>query len=113
MASVKKHLPLLELLQKSKPKLRKSILTTCEIDFVRTLINCIYNTLNGNIKISDSEKKKLNKFKTILRKVLLTKGGLNKKREIIVQNGGGFLPCLLSPIVTAGIAQFAPEKLKK
>lgn len=109
MASVKKHLPLLELIQSAKPKLRKSILATCDIDFVRTLLECIFNTLNGNINISDSDKKKLKQFKTILRKVLHSKGGLKKKREVIVQNGGAFLPHLLAPIVSAGVAQFVKD----
>lgn len=106
MASVKKHLPLLQLVQKAKPKLRKSVLSNCELDFIKTIVECIYNTLNGNCELSDSEKKKLQRFKSILRKILSTKGGLCNKRKVICQNGGAFLPHLLAPIVTAGIAQF-------
>lgn len=107
---MKKHLPVLQLIQKAKPKLRKSILVNCELDFIKTLNECICNTLQGNIHLSDGEKKKLQKFKSILRKIHQSKGGLNKKREIIVQNGGAFLTHLLAPIVAAGIAQFVDKK---
>lgn len=110
MASVKKHLPVLQLVQKAKPKLRKSILLNCELDFIKTIIECIYNTLKGNINLTDSEKKKLKKFKSTLRKILETKGGLTKKRKVISQNGGAFLPFLLAPIVAAGISQFLDKK---
>lgn len=110
MASVKKHLPILQLVQQAKPKLRKSILSNFELDLIKTIIECIYNALNGNIVLKTSEKNKLKKFKSILRKVLSAKGGLNNKRKIICQNGGAFLPHLLGPIVTAGIAQFLNGK---
>lgn len=110
MASVKKHLPILKLLQSAKPKLRKSIISNCDLDFVNTLIECVFNTVKGNIPLTESEKKRLKKFKTVLRKVLKTKGGLCKKRKVIVQNGGTFLPLLLQPIVLAGEKVFNSEK---
>jgi len=105
MASVKKHLPTLKLLQIAKPKLRKSIINNCDIDFIKTILECIHNTLNGNIKLTTCETAKLKKYKTILRKILREPGNLNKKRVLIVQNGGAFPPVLLKPIVAAG--QFA------
>lgn len=110
MASVKKHLPVLQLIQKAKPKLRKSILVNCELDLIKTLDECINNTLQGNIHLSDTEKAKIKKFKSILRKIHQSTGGLNKKREILVQNGGAFLTHLLAPIVAAGIVQFMQKK---
>lgn len=110
MASVKKHLPVLQLVQSAKPKLRKSILLNCELDFIKTIDECIYNTLKGNIPIKDSEKKKLQKYKSTLRKILKSKVGLRKKRKIISQTGGAFLPALLAPIVAAGIVQFLNKK---
>lgn len=110
MASVEKHLPLLQIVQTAKPKLRKTILLNCGLDLIKTIDECIFNTLNGNIRLSDSEKKNLKKFKGVLRKVLKVKGGLNKKKKIITQSGGSFLPTLLQPIVAAGIAQFMAKK---
>lgn len=100
MASVKKHLPLLKLVQVANPKLRKSVIISCDLDFIKTIIECIYNTLNGNFPLTDKEKTKLKKFKLVLRKILKAKGGLKEKRKIIVA-GGSFLPTLLHPIVLA------------
>ncbi len=110
MASVKKHLPILQLIQVAKPKLRKSILSNCDLELIKTIDECIYNTLNGNIRLTGSEKEKLKKFKSVLRKVLKAKGGLNNKKKIISQSGGTFLPTLLQPIVAAGVAQFLNQK---
>lgn len=110
MASVKKHLPLLQLIRGAKPKLRKTILSNCGLDLIETIVECIYNTLNGNIHLTESEKLKLKKFKSVLRKVLKAKGGLGKKKKIISQSGGTFLPTLLQPIVAAGVAQFLDKK---
>ena len=67
MATVKKHLPVLKLVQTAKPKLRKSIISHCDLDLISTISECVYNTLNGNIPIQEAEKQKLKKFKTVLR----------------------------------------------
>lgn len=109
MASVKKHLPLLKLVQVANPKLRKNIIISCDLDLIKTIIECIYNTLNGNFPLKDAEKKKLKKFKSVLRKILKAKGGLKAKRKIIVK-GGAFLPTLLHPIVLAGEHTFLRKR---
>lgn len=101
MASVKKHLPTLKLIQTAKPKIRKSILSHCDQDFIKTILECIQNTLNGDIKLTTDETNKLKKYKQVLRKILHTPCNLKKKRSLIIQNGGAFLRTLLNPIVTA------------
>lgn len=100
MASVKKHLPALRLVQFAKPKLRKSIIANCDLELIKTILECIQNTLNGNFKLTPAEASELKKFKSVLRKILNTPGNLNSKRDLILQNGGSFLPILLKPIVT-------------
>lgn len=84
----------------AKPKLRKSILSNCDQEFIKTILECIQNTLLGNIKLSVSDTNKLKKFKTVLRKLLNASGNLEVKRKLIVQNSG-FLPVLLKPILAA------------
>lgn len=80
------------------------------MDLIRTIYECIYNTLAGNIPLDDIEKRKLQKFKTTLRKILKTKGKLGQTRSVIAQTGGGFLCPLLQPIVEAGDVCFTPKK---
>ena len=106
MASVKKHLPILKLVQSSEPKLRQQIILNCDLDFINTLNECVFNTLKGNIPLTKSEIKKLKKFKKILRKICSSDGGLTQTRRMIVQSGGEFLPPLLLPIVRAGEYHF-------
>lgn len=101
MAAVKKHLPILKLVQSAKPKLRKNIILHCDLDLIKTITECVYNILNGNFPLKECEKEKLKKFKAVLRKLSNTKGGLNNNRKAISQTGGAFLPVLLYPIVTA------------
>lgn len=101
MASVKKHLPILQLVKDAKPKLRKSIINHSDLDFINTIDECILNTLKGNVPLTGNEKEKIKRFKSVLRKICNTKGGLNKKRKAISQSGGAFLPVLLTPIVEA------------
>lgn len=110
MASVKKHLPVLKLLQTAKPSVRKNILLNCDLSVIKTISECIFNTLTGLIPLTKSEKQKLIKFRAILRKILNSRVALKKKREIVVQCGGAFLPNLLKPIVTAGEIVFNSEK---
>jgi len=76
-------------------------LTNCDIDLIKTILECVRNTLSGNIPLTKREIGDLKKFKTILRKLLRTSCKLQKKRKIIIQNGGSFLPVLLKPIVAA------------
>lgn len=102
MASVKKHLPLLKFLKECPPDCRHKIIQHSDLDLISTICECVYNTLKGNFPLEKREVAKLRKFKKVLRKILRSRGGLRKKKKIIIQSGGAFLPVLLSPIVTAG-----------
>lgn len=106
MASVKKHLPVLKLIQEAPPKLRYRILRHSDLKIIKTIYECIYNTLMGNISLTKSEIIKLKQFKKILREILHTDGGLKEKRRLILQSGGSFLPTLLEPIITAAVINF-------
>lgn len=101
MASVKKHLPILKLVQTAKPELRKRLILHAGSDFINTIDECIYNTLKGNIPLKKNEIAKLKKFKKVLRQIFNSDRKPKKTKNIIIQSGGAFLPVLLSPIVTA------------
>ena len=61
---------------------------------IRVLNDCILNTLNGNVKVSEKEKARLKKYKGILRKILKEKK-LTSKKKFLIQKGQGFLPLIL------------------
>lgn len=113
MASVKKHLSILKLVQGSKPKLRQQIISQCNLDFINTIDECIYNTLKGNIPLKGSKITKLRKFKKILRNICHCDGGLKQTRKMVVQSGGDFLSTLLLPIVKAGEQHFLSQNTKE
>lgn len=113
MASVKKHLPLLKRLQESSPERRHNIVRHSDLDLIKTINECVHNSLKGNIPLKKSEISKLKNFKKILRKIFQSAGGLEKKRKIIIQSGGAFLPVLLSPIVTAAEIHFTSKEQKR
>lgn len=106
MACVRKHLPLLQTIQKAKPKLRKEILKNADTSLIKTIIECVHNVLVGNVPLENKNKKKLLRYKNILRSLVKSKSGIKHKKKIIVQSGGAFLPALLVPIVTAAISHF-------
>lgn len=107
MANVQKYMHVLHTLQTATPRLRKSILENSDNQLIKTLIECVQNTLNGNVVLNQKEIKKLRRFKTVLRELRNDKCKLEKKRKLIVQSGGGaFLPILLAPIVSAAITHF-------
>jgi len=76
-------------------------------------MECVYNTLKGNIPLKRSEIIKLKKFKKILRKICQCNAGLKQTRKMIVQSGGEFLPTVLLPIVKAGEQHFRPRNPMK
>ena len=88
---------LLRLLYKSKPSLVKAILKNAPSDLVRALCECSLNVLKGNIKLKATQKKRLHRYKNILR-TLASKNSSAKTRKQLLQKGG-FIGALLGPVL--------------
>lgn len=101
-----KHIHLLEALAKAKPMERKFMLKKSNFGLVKSIVECIENVLDGNAKLDKTRLKKLKKYKNQLRKVYLSGKKWTSKKKVIVQTGGGFLPALLVPIISALAARF-------
>ena len=54
-------------LKTASPKLRKAFLKNADRELILSIVDCALNVLNGNCKLSDCNKRKLAKFKTVLR----------------------------------------------
>ena len=98
MEKLKKNFENLKLLSDCKKKIRNSIIKKGGKDLILSINECVVNTLNGNVKLTTSEKEKLKKFKYILRN-LLEKKSISKKKQILIQQGG-FLQVLLPSAIT-------------
>lgn len=93
---------MLTVLAQAPPKMRKAILTHANEPLVRTLTECVYNVLRGNVPVKACDFKKLKRFRSKLRKVVAPKQKWRGKRDVFIQHGG-FLPILL-PIIGSAIS---------
>ena len=98
---VRDNLPLLEVLSKCKPQLRKAILEHADHGLIKTLGECSLNIISGNISISKNPKTKLARHKKRLRVLGAKRTSLKHKRVVLQQQGGNILAVLLPPILTA------------
>lgn len=94
------HLPKLENLIKLTPRKRRDLLEKANLKFIKSIVECIENVMSGNIQLKRECREKLKKYKAVLRKIFNSGNKLKVKKEIIVQNGGAFLPALLAPVIT-------------
>jgi len=92
MKRVKTNYHTLQVLKTADPKLRKAIISKCNKELVHCIIECILNVLNGNIKLSGCDTRKLQKHKAALRKVSERRVPLSAKKKLIVQRGEFLLP---------------------
>lgn len=94
------HLPKLKSLIQLTPRKRRDLLEKANLKFIKSIVECVENVMRGNIQLKRECKDKLKKYKAILRKIFNSGNKLKVKKEIIVQNGGAFLPALLAPVIT-------------
>lgn len=93
------HLPRLQSLTKLTPKKRRDLLEKANLQFFKSIVECIENVMKGNIQLKKECREKLRKYKAVLRRILHSSNKLKVKKEIIVQNGGAFLPALLGAVI--------------
>lgn len=108
MRLLKKNLHILRLLKKSNKKFRNSILKNCDDDVIKTLVEIVINTLNGNNKISKNHFGNLKKNKKVFRNLACPKKSIKAKRKILIQKGG-FLPVLIGTVLSGLIGKLISE----
>lgn len=101
-----KHIHLLDVLAKAKPGERKTILKKSNFGLIKSIVECIENVLDGNVKLDKNRVKKLKKYKSQLRKIYTSGRKWTSKKKVIIQTGGAFLPALLVPIISALATRF-------
>ena len=92
---------LLRVLARASKTQRKAILETCHIDLIKCLAEISLNVLEGVVPISPIEKKKLKRYKSLLRSLADKKVSLKKKKTKLNQSGGNLLTLLLPPVLSA------------
>lgn len=95
------HMHLLNSLARATPSERKDLLKKSNFGLIKSIVECIENVMNGNVKLSKAHMKKLKRYKNQLRKINSSGKKWSSKKKVIIQTGGGFLPALLLPVITA------------
>ena len=81
MQRVKTNYHNLQVLKSSDSKLPKAIISKCNKELVNCISECVFNVLNGNIKLSGCVTRKLQKHKAALRKISDRRVPLSKKEK--------------------------------
>jgi hypothetical protein len=96
MNRLKSQLHFLHVHKDAKPQARRALLTSASDDFIKAIVECAINKLNGNHKLTKDEKSKLSKYKNRLRALVNPKISFKSKRNLLVQKGGFIVPLLTS-----------------
>ena len=87
MKRVKSNYHALHVMKTAEHKKRKVIVSNCNKELVNSIRECILNVLNGNIKLSGCDTRKLRKHKAVLRKVADKRVPLCSKKKLTVHRG--------------------------
>ena len=98
---LKRNIACLHLLSKATKPQREALINTASYDQIRCICDCAQNFLNENIPFTDTEIKQLLRHQNLIRYLAASKNhrDIKHKKNLIIQNGG-FLPLLLTPILT-------------
>jgi hypothetical protein len=82
-----------------KPKDSKKLIKGASKDNIDALSEVALNTLLGNVPLQEKQKKKLKRYHKKIRFLARKRTSARKKKKFLVQQGG-FLPLLLTPILS-------------
>lgn len=96
--NIRKHQHFLQILAKSHPSQRKALVRTATTEQIKCLCEICLNILVGNVPVNIQ---KLKKHKNTLRKLAKKTCSIKKKKKLLINQTGGFLPLLAPAIVSA------------
>lgn len=89
---------MLKMLCCAKPAIVKGVIKTANPDLLKSIRECSYNVLKGNVPLSTAQKSRLCRHKQSLR--ALAKKGTSVKRQKQILQKGGFIGALLKPVLS-------------
>ena len=98
----KKRVALLNALSHMDSRQRRAVLRTADKDLIKCICEYALKVLQGAVMLKNTEKARLKKHRTILRKLTGNRGNIawRSKKHTLLQNGGSFLPILLAPLIS-------------
>ncbi len=103
---VKRTLPLLQVLAKSKPQIRDAIVQHGPTDLIKAISEIVLNVLKGVIRITPRQRKRLARYKNKLRGLTSNRVSQKVKRKFLTQKGGagGVLASIVVPLAIAALS---------
>ena len=77
------------------------LLGTATPQQVHALVQVLYNVLKGYIPFPEENRQKLQPYKDVLISLAEPNVPYKKKKQILVQEGGGFIQDLLPPVISS------------
>lgn len=108
---LERNISLLDLLAKTTKAQRNALINTATKDQLQCICDCASNILNENVQLTPEELKKLRRFQGKLRYLANSDDKIENKK-VVIQNGG-FLPVLLTPILSAAASILTDVLLQK
>ena len=93
-------LPYLQVIVKSKPKLRKLLIDNVPANVITAICECSLNLLKGVIPVTPRQKRRLVCYKTHLRDLASKKVSRKRKKLYLNKKGGNLLSALLPPVLS-------------
>lgn len=97
---VHNYLPLFQLLVHSTVEQRAALMKTLTPLQLRAVLEAIYNVLKGTCPIRDKNKKKLERYKSIIRR-LVSKELSRPQQQRLLYKHRNVLPLILTPVIEA------------
>ena len=106
---VKRHILCKQTLNRYKnAKIRKTIIANANADLLCALAECAYNILRKNIPLTPLQRRRLDKYKTTLRKLSQKRTSAAERRRLLLTRpqvgegqSGGFLSAFLAPLASS------------
>lgn len=99
MRCIVRNKSFLKKIYKSDSETRKKLINSATPDEIRSLSEIAHNVTTGNFTIPDKKITKLSKYKQAIRKLSRRTLCHKKKKQFLIQEGG-FLPFLISPVLS-------------
>jgi hypothetical protein len=91
-------------LKSAEPKLRKALLKAVPPQVIETIAEIAHNILRGNVPLSEKQRKKIEPFKKVIRKIASNCVSCKKKRKLLIQKGG-FLGVIISSLLASIVGE--------
>ena len=102
---LQRNVDLIRAIYKAKPLRRKQLVKSADVDLIACLVDCIRNTVAGNIPLSPACHRTITRHKALLRKLSEKKNSAGVKKRILTRQTGGFfgslIPAILGSVLTA------------